>query len=44
MRSAPALAIKSLAGHGDLKMTQRYMHLTPDALTGAIQLLSKPGA
>jgi hypothetical protein len=25
-------------------MTQRYMHLTPDALTGAIQLLNKPAA
>ena len=42
MRGAPALSIKELAGHSDLATTQRYMHLTPAALEGAIQLLERP--
>ena len=42
MRGAPARAIQELAGHADLTMTQRYMHLTPAALEGAIQLLEQP--
>jgi site-specific recombinase XerD len=45
MKSAPAKAIQELAGHTDLKMTMRYMHLSPSALDAAIALLnSKSGA
>ncbi len=29
MKGAPARAIQELAGHSELGMTQRYMHLTP---------------
>jgi hypothetical protein len=39
MRGAPARSIQELAGHRDLSMTQRFMHLSPSALTGAIGLL-----
>ena len=39
MRGAPARAIQELAGHQDLGTTQRYMHLSPAALDGAIRLL-----
>ena len=42
MRGAPARAIQELAGHADLTMTQRYMHLTPAALDEAIRLLEEP--
>ncbi|HLT36719.1 MAG TPA: site-specific integrase [Enhygromyxa sp.] len=42
MRGAPVRAIQELAGHADLKTTQRYMHLTPAALEGAIRLLEQP--
>jgi integrase len=42
MRGAPARAIRELAGHADLTMTQRYMHLTPAALDAAIKLLEEP--
>jgi hypothetical protein len=41
MRGAPARAIQELAGHQDLSTTQRYMHLTPAALGGAIRLLDQ---
>jgi integrase len=43
MRGAPARAIQELAGHQDLKTTQRYMHLSPAALDSAIRLLDSPG-
>ena len=42
MRGAPAGAIQELAGHQDLSTTQRYMHLSPAAIEGAIRLLDQP--
>ena len=43
MRGAPARAIQELAGHQDLSTTQRYMHLSPAAIEGAIRLLDRAG-
>jgi integrase len=43
MRGAPARAIQELAGHQDLITTQRYMHLSPAAIEGAIRLLDGRG-
>jgi hypothetical protein len=43
MRGAPARAIQELAGHQDLTTTQRYMHLSPAAIEGAIRLLEMEG-
>jgi integrase len=43
MRGAPVRAIQELAGHQDLTTTQRYMHLSPAALDGAIRLLDGSG-
>ncbi len=42
MRGAPARAIQELAGHQNLSTTQRYMHLSPAAIEGAIRLLDLP--
>ena len=42
MRGAPPRAIQELAGHRELGMTQRYMHLSPAALDHAIRLLDQP--
>jgi hypothetical protein len=39
---APPRAIQKLAGHRELGMTQRYMHLSPAALDSAIRLLDQP--
>ena len=39
MRGAAPLAIQGLAGHQGT--TQRYLHLTPAALEGAIRLLEQ---
>ncbi len=41
MRGAPVRAIQELAGHQDLSTTQRYMHLSPAAIEGAIRLLDQ---
>jgi integrase len=43
MRGAAGRAIQELAGHGELTVTQRYMHLSPAALDAAIHLLESPG-
>ena len=42
MRGGPPRAIQELAGHRELGMTQRYMHLSPAALDSAIRLLDQP--
>jgi integrase len=42
MRGAPVKAIQELAGHTELTMRLRYMHLSPAALCDAIRLLDSP--
>jgi hypothetical protein len=42
MRGPPPIAIQELAGHRELGMTQRHMHLSPAALDSAIRLLDQP--
>jgi site-specific recombinase XerD len=42
MRGAAPRAIQELAGHQELGTTQRYMHLSPAAVEGAIRLLDQP--
>jgi hypothetical protein len=42
MRGISAKAIQELAGHTDLKTTQRYMHLAPRVLEDAIHALELP--
>ena len=39
MRGASVRAVQELLGHQDLTMTQRYSHVTPEALVAAIRLL-----
>ena len=41
MRGAPVRAIQELAGHWELGTRQRYMHLSPAAIQGAIRLLEE---
>ncbi len=43
MRGALARAIQEIAGHSELGMTQRHMHLSPAALDAAIRLLDGRG-
>ena len=40
MAGAPVTAIRDLAGHSSVAITQRYMHLAPAAMMGAIDLLA----
>jgi site-specific recombinase XerD len=42
MRGAPVRAIQELAGHSYLSTTQRYMHLSPATVEGAVGLLQQP--
>jgi site-specific recombinase XerD len=43
MLGAPVNSIRELAGHGELSVTQRYMHLSPSALDAAVRLLETRG-
>jgi integrase len=43
MTGAHVMEIKTLAGHSELETTQRYMHLTPRALRGAVDRLEGGG-
>jgi len=42
MRGAASKAIQELAGHQELSVTQRYMHLGPAEADSAIRLLDSP--
>jgi integrase len=44
MTGAHVMEIKALAGHAELETTQRYMHLTPRALRGAVDRLEGSGS
>jgi hypothetical protein len=41
MRGAAPRSIQALAGHSELGTTQRYMHLSEQALDDAIRLLDR---
>jgi integrase len=36
--------IQEVAGHREITMTQRYMHVSPAAIDGAIRLLDRPAS
>jgi len=42
LRVATAKQVQELAGHENLSTTLRYMHLSPEAVESAIQLLDQP--
>jgi integrase len=42
MRGASARQIQELAGHKNLATTQRYMHMSPEAVDAAVALLDEP--
>ncbi len=42
MRGAPLKAVQELLGHGTIKMTERYAHLSPDVRKDAVRLLDRP--
>lgn len=44
METRARIDIRELAGHKDLATTQRYMHLSPAAVQGAIRSLEQPPA
>ena len=39
MRKAPIKAVQELLGHSTIKMTERYVHLSPDVRKDAVRLL-----
>ena len=39
MKNVPARAIQEWMGHADLQTTLGYMHLSPSAVNGAVELL-----
>jgi site-specific recombinase XerD len=41
MRGVDILTVSKLAGHGDVSVTQRYAHLSPEHLAGAVNVLDK---
>ncbi|MFN8008417.1 MAG: site-specific integrase [Terriglobia bacterium] len=41
MAGADLYTVKKLLGHHEIKMTERYAHLAPDYLKGAVDLLTK---
>jgi integrase len=41
---APLIAVRDLLGHSTIKMTERYAHLAPDNVRGAVSLLDIPNA
>jgi site-specific recombinase XerD len=41
MEGIDLYTVKELLGHKDLTMTQRYAHLAPDTLRGAVNVLEK---
>jgi integrase len=42
MRGVTSTSIQAVAGHQDLSTTQRYLHLSPEAVNDAIRMLKRP--